>query len=507
VIYRKTPNPLGEGDLYLYAPPDLESTLAAAADGAPVSRAVLAADAAPEENDVRALERQLRQAWTGRARRAFGWAMWWLLAGPALSLLWAKVAEPVSGVLLLPALKRFGATLGASSGGPVLAAAVFLAPWIWSWARGVRDLADARRFRRLAKAAASRRLREAPLRRETDPALAAFSTEAEPLRARLRTGAAAIGERGADGAGEAADAARQLALLAARHGLAEVSQVYAAVYNRFGASERRLARSERGGAGVMAERRASGEAKRVQKEVRRLLARYRPGFRPPSSPLAPALGVLAGVVVLAASVAGTGLYVVDRSGAMLLEPVGLRAARAMGLANAQESVPEVVQGPATGWAPPYPLTGRRYVSFEPQPILISARFHRVAADRWDVIQIGTAFRISNVEQWARFDADGHGADRLPLLLSTAFEEYVRSNQQQAAQFVVSQNPALANNPQQAMQRADQLLEQQLDGFTRYFVTNVAPDSVQQFGIQLASESQSRIVRGVPDEVANTLLGE
>ena len=507
MIYRKTASPIGEGDLYLYAAPELETTLAAAADGAPVSRAVLAADAAPEESDVRALERQVRQAWTGRARRALGWAVWWLLAGPALSLLWAKIAEPISGILLFPPLERFVATLGASSGGPVLAAAVFLAPWIWSWSRGVRDLADARRFRRLAKAAASRRLREAPLRREADPALAAFSAEAGPLRTRLRTGAAAIGERGADGASEAADAARQLTLLATRHGLAEVSQVYSALYNRFGASESRLTRAEKGGAGMMAERRAAGEAKRVQNEVRRLLARYRPGFRPPASPLAPALGIVAGVIVLAASVAGTGLYVVDRSGAMLLEPVGLRAARTIGQANAQEAAPEVIQGPATGLALPYPLTGRRYVSFEPQPILISARFHRVAADRWDVIQIGTAYRISNVEAWARFDADGHGADRLPLLLSGDFEEYVRSNQQQAAQFVVSQNPTLSNNPQQAMQRADQLLEQQLDGFTRYFVTNVAPDSTQQAGIQLASESQSRIVRSVPDEVANALLGE
>jgi hypothetical protein len=84
---------------------------------------------------------------------------------------------------------------------------------------------------------------------------------------------------------------------------------------------------------------------------------------------------------------------------------------------------------------------------------------------------------------------------------------VRNNQQQAAQFVVSQTPALSNNPQQAMARADQLLEQQLDGFTRYFVTNVAQDSVQETGVQLASESQARILRGVPDQVANALLGE
>jgi hypothetical protein len=258
---------------------------------------------------------------------------------------------------------------------------------------------------------------------------------------------------------------------------------------------------------MMAERRAAGEARRVQRELRRVLARFRPGYRPPASPLAPALGAVLGVLLLAATVAGTGLYVVDRSGAMLLEPVGLRAARALGLANASESAPQVIQGPASGWALPYPLTGRRFISFEPQPIVLSARFHRVAADRWDVIQVATAYRVSNVDQWARFDADGRGADRLPLVLSTDFEEYVRNNQQQAAQFVVSQNPALANNPQQAMARADQLLEQQLDGFTRYFVANVAPDSAQQMGVQLASESTPRILRGVPENVANALLGE
>ncbi|HEU5315274.1 MAG TPA: hypothetical protein VFX49_04150 [Chloroflexota bacterium] len=508
--YRKAADPVGNGDLYVYLPDALEASLSAAAEGAPAAREVLAADAPPAEADVRTLERQLRAQWVGRARRALGWALWWVLVGPALTLAWANLAAPISRLFFwLPPLRAALATLGETSGGPLLALAVTLAPWAWAWSRAAGDFARARHDRRLARAAASRRVREAPLRREADADLAAFAREGDALRARLREGAASIGERGADGAGEAADAARQLSVLAARHGLDDVAALYHALYTRFGASERRLSRAERGGAGVLAERRAGGEARRVQREVRSLLARFRPGYRPPASPLAPALGALAGIVVLVGTFVVTGFYVVGSDEALFLDSAGSRLARAAGMFGlpAGDRSPAVVRGPAMGWDAPFPLTGRRRLSLATQPIVISARFRGTAAGAVDLIQVQLGYQVAYVERWAALDADGAGAQRLTLGLSSQLEEYIQGRRQEAAQMVVAQTPQLGNDRQQVMARADALVEQNLDALVRVFIGSVAPDVAEEAGVQIGTDFQARIRRGVSMEEANALLGE
>jgi hypothetical protein len=510
VRYRRTANPLGDGDLFVYAPDALEASLAAAAEGAPAARAVLTPEAPAEDADVRQLERQQRSYWTGRARRALGWGLWWLLAGPALTLAWANLAGPISRIFFwLPPLRVALATLGEASGGPLLALAVTLTPWAWAWRRAARDFGRARRERRLARTAASRRVREAPLRREVEPALAAFTRDGATLRTRLRDGAASIGERGADGAGEAADAARQLSLLAARHGLDDVAALYHALYSRFGASERRLSRAERGGAGMVAERAAGGEARRVQRSARTLLGRFRLAHRPPASPLAPVVGVAAGLLVLVGTFAATGIYVLGPDEAMFLEPVGTRLLRARGGLGvpSEDPAPNVLRGPRAGWDMPFPLTGRRRIDLVAQPIVISARFRAAAGGAVDLIQARLTYRITDIERWAALDAGGEGAERLALELSSQLEEYVQGRRQEAAQMVVGQAPQLSNDRQQVMARADALVEQNLEALIRVFVTSFAPDVGAEAGVQFDAQFQSGIRRGVSMEEANALLGE
>ena len=506
MIFRRAPVPIGDGAFYLYRAHEVEESLRALAGGAPIERAILVPDALPDEKDVRAIERQLRATYTGRARRALGWGLWWLFAAPALGLAVCTLL-PIAALFFfwLPPLGTALVTLGASAGGIVLGAAVTLGPLVWGWRRAARALGTARRWRGLARTA-QRRLRTVPLRQEQEPALAAFTGEAEPTLVRLREALGVLAERGAEGAGDGAFQARQLAQLAARHGLPETADTYQALYERLSIAEQRVGGGDSGGS-VLAERRSRGEAAKAQRAARALFGPFRIGHRPPASPLAPFVGAGAGLLAFAVTLALTGVYLVPDGSALLLEGIGARTARLVGRAGEAPRPTTVIRGPASGWAPPVPLTGRRSLSLEPRSISIFSRLRPAGDDAYDIVEVRISYQITDVERWAALDADDDGERQLALVLSQRLDEFIGERRQAAAQQVAMENPSLTSNPEAIFARADQALAQQLDALIRVFVTQGAPQLTQGAGVQVSPEYQFQPRQAVDAAVVEAILGQ
>ena len=506
MIVRRAPVPVGDSAFYLYRAHEVEESLRARGAGAPIVRAVLVPDTLPDEKDVRALERQLRATYTGRGRRALGWGLWWLFAAPALALAVATLL-PLLALFFgwLPPLGAALATLGASAGGIVLGAVVTLGPLLWGWYRAARHFRAAGRWRAIARTA-QRRLRTVPLRQEAEPALAAFTQAAEPLLTRLRETLGGMPERGVDGAADGAFQARQLAQLAARHGLAETADLYHALYERLAVAERRLGRGDSSGS-VLAERRSRSEAIKAQRAARALFAPFRIGHRPPANPLAPFIGAAAGVLVFGLTLALTGLYLVPDGAALVLEGVGVRTARLVARSSTAPRPVTVVRGPASGWAAPFPFTGRRTLSLEPRIMSIFSRLRPVGEDAYDVVEVRIGYRIVEPERWAMLETDGDGEGQLRLFLSRELDEFIGERRQAAAQQVAMENPALASNPQAVFDRADQLMAQQLDALIRVFVTQGAPQLTQGAGVQISPQFQAEVTARVSASAVEAILGQ
>ena len=508
MIFRRAPAPVGEGTFYFYAPQKVEDSLRALGAGVPEPRAIFVADALPDEKDVRAIERQVRSTFSGRARRALAWGLWWALAAPAVALAIANLLPLAAGVFgWLPPLAAALATLGASSGGVVLAACVALGPLVWGWQRAGRELNRARVLGSLVRAA-QRRLRSQPLRQEVHPALAAFAAESAAPLSRLRESLEALPDRGVDGAGEGATIARQISQLAARRGLPEISDAYHALYERLALAERRLGRAE-GGGNVLEERRARSEASRTLRDARAIFAPFRSGARHSTSPLAPAVGALAGLTALILTVAITGIYLVPDGAALFLEGVGTRAGRLFSPQRVEAPPRPVsaIRGPASGWSAPFPFTGRRYVSLEPRVISIFSRLRPVGDDAYDIVEVRIGYRIVDVDRWALVDADEGGERRVVVGLSQRLDEFIGERRQEAAQRVAMENPTLANSPDQVFARADQAVIQQLDSYIRFFVTQAAPTMAQGAGIQISPQYQFQPRQAVDADVVEAILGQ
>ncbi len=511
LAFVETPGPAGDSDaaaLLVYAPDVAEMVVDAASRGAPLERYAFAAGGAPDEKHGRAVERQLRRDLSARARRNWGSALRWLLLGPALTLLWINLA-PAAAVLFfwLPPLAQFVESLGASSGGMLLAAVVGLAPLAWAWNRAWAALRQALYWGRLARYVSSRRYRQSPLHAQADPRVAGFQADAGSLVARLRGLVELIPDKPSDAAAEGADAARQLHLLAFRHGLPEVAQAYHGVYTQLGMAERRIARQERADTGILGERKLAREGRRAQRAVRTQLARFRPGARTAGAALAPVNGVLLGALGLAGVLLLTGSYLVTDDRAVVVESAGGRIARALGglgVAEGEGPPAEVVRAPGLHWTWPAPLTSRHSVSLGQQRTVLRARFRQSAPDMVDVVELELRFRITDLDRWARLDADGNGTARLSAQLSSLLEEFVSSARQAAAQELAQQNPGLANDRMQLMARADQLVESRMDQVARAFVSGVSTSSgARQAGIQVLPEHRFQIARGVRGELAGS----
>jgi len=506
VIFRRAPGPLGDSDLLFYAPHEVEDSVRAAIAGVPIPRALLAGGAAPEEKDAHAAERQLRNLYVGRGRRALGWGLWWLFSAPALALAWANMLAGAGAALAwFPPVGQALATLGAATGGVVMAAVVALGPSAWGWSRAVTELRRGRRWGALARGV-QRRLRGQPLQLAAEPALNAFNVVTAPTRLKLRDAFASLSDRGAEGASECASLARQLSIAAARHGLPEISDAYHGIYDLLARAERRIGRID---SGVLGERRGRSMAHRVLRDVRDLLAPFRPGYRPPTSPLAPALGASAGVLALVLALGATGLYVVPDGEVLFVEGPAQRLVRAAGgETGAQALRPiSVVRGPASGWSAPFPVTVRRSVSLAPRTLSIFSRLRPAGDAAYDIVEVQITYRIVDVDRWASIDSDAGGERRLVVVLSQRLDQFVGGRRQEAAQQVAMQNPALANSPDQIFARADQEVARQLDTYIRFFVTQSAPQIGQGAGVQVAPAFQFQPRQAVDAKEVEAILGE
>jgi hypothetical protein len=516
LTYYKVPHPLREGELILYDPDDVRQALEDARRGAPLVREARGAGSPPDEAEVRAVEARLRRWLNERSRVAWGRALWWASLGPALSLLWINFAEAVALLFAwLPPLAVLIATLGAVTGGPLLATLVALLPLIWAWRRAWRHVGEGRAWGRLARLAGGRRFRTAPLQRVGDQPLEAFTSQGAPLVAALRSAAGQLGERGADGAAEVARLMRELYQLAARHGLAGAAGVYHGIYRRFDAAERRVASAERAG-GVLAERRVAKELTRARQEVGRGLARHLAQGRAPFrlTSLAPLAGLLGGLLTLVLVLWLTGVYFVEPGQAVIVDPPGARLARLpalFGLRGAGQegqggaggSGPvEVVRSEGYHWGWPRPFSDRHAISLGEQRARLRAILRQTGPDRYDVVLVEVRFRISDVDRWARLDRDGNGVAILSARLSDVLQRVLVQQQQEAAQALRQQNPALADDPAQLAARASQLVEGRLEEIVRAFAGALSESgATAEAGVQLSREVQSTLVRGVPGELA------
>lgn len=511
VAFRRVASPIGDTDLLIYDSMLVDRELGRVAAGGTPARRALGATEPPDEAEVRAAERQLRRSLAARGRRAWGWTIFLVLAGPALSLLLLNFA-PFIGALFfwLPPLAEFAGTLGGVSGGPLLVAVIAALPAVWCWWRALAKAGEARRWGALARACGSRRYREATLERDTDPALAAFVAEAGPVTARIRSLIRALAERGSDAAGEAAELARQVYLAAARRGLQGTAGVFHALYAELAAAERRLVRLERNDAGLFAERKATREARATRARVRRLFQPYVSSYRGPSSALAPFGGLMGGMMALGVVLLITGLYLVPDDGAVILEPVEARLSSvlpALGLAPESSGSARIERNPGLHWSLPYPFTQRHAVSLGVQRLVLRARFRQASPSTVDVVIVEIRFRIVDVERWARLDADGEGSARLASQLSQILESVIQRSRQDARQAVLQQSPALANDPAQLVARADQLVESRMEEITRVFAAAIgSTDAPRQAGIEVSPTTRFEIVRGVPAAEAG-FMGE
>ncbi|MGH2350082.1 MAG: hypothetical protein ACRDI2_18375 [Chloroflexota bacterium] len=509
--YRKLPHPLRDADLLYYDADQAHQTLEDVRRGAPLSRLALGQDTAPEEAEVRGFETRLRRGFRGRARAAWGWALWWGLLGPALSLLWVNFAVVVAALFAwLPPLAVLIATLGAVAGGPVLAVVVGLVPLIWAWRRAWRHVGEARRWGRLARVVGGRRFRSAPLRREADPGLATFATANAPLLAKLRAQAPNLTERGADGAAEVAQLAHEAYRLAVRHRLPGVAAAYHAIYARFDAAERQMARLEHAG-GVLAERKVSGAAQRARREAATRLAVFAPAGRVSTRVLAPFAGLLAGIAALGASFLLAGYHFVQPGQAVIVDTPGARLARlgaTFGLPTADGAAPDVVrmEGSHLGW--PRPFAERHSVALGEQRVRLQAIFRQTGPDQYDVLLVELRFRISDLERWAQLDRDGDGVDALAAQLSAVLQNVLQQQRQEARAAIRQQNPGLADNPPQLAAQADQLVEARLEDIVRAFIGELSSaGAMSDAGVQISRQYQSTLVRGVPGALAGAASAE
>lgn len=514
LTYYKLPHPLREGDLLYYDADAVSQALDVARRGAPLTRVALGSQSAPEAAEVQGLEGRLRRGLQARARAGWGRALWWILLGPALSLLWINFAPALALIFSpFPPLEALVASLGAISGGPLLAAAVGLVPLAWAWRRAAGHLGQARRWGRLARLAAGRRFAAAPLHREADPQVEAFAAASAPIVSKLRDQATRMTERGADSAAEMAHLAREAYRLAQRHRLAGVAGAYHDVYSRLDAAEQRLGRLDREG-GVLAERKMTGETQRVRRQAASALAAFASSGPVRSRRLAPLGGFLAGLATLAGTLLLTGVFIVLPGQAVIVDPPGARLARLVPSgapvtpAGAAEAARQVVRTEGFHWSWPRPFVERHAVTLGEQRLRLQAIVRQTGPDSYDVLFVEMRFRINDIERWAQLDSDGTGVDALGGRLSSVLQELLQQQRQEARQTLRQQTPSLADDPAQLGARADQLVEQRLEETVRAFVGALSESgATREAGVQVAREHQSRLVRGVPAALAGATPGE
>jgi len=509
ITYDHLAHPLHDGDLWYYDPAALHLVLGAAAHGAGLARVARESAAPPAAAAVRSFEAALRRRLLARSHAAWGKAWFWLLLGPALSLLWVNFRGLVAGLFFwLPPLAILIATLGAIVGGVLLAVVVGLLPAIWCWQRAATEMAQARRLGREARVLGGRRFRDSPLVTIADPALAWFEREAAPSVAEARATYSMLEEQGAAGAAQLARRCRTLCQLAMRAGLRAVAPALHTLYVLYDGLEQRLSRYESAESSMLAERRAASELRAARRRAAAVLEPYAPAGVSGSgrARLAPAAGLAAGGVVLALAVLASGAYAVGAHEAVIIDPAGARLARLLGLAGvgarAQGTATEITQTPGVHWTWPWPFAAHHAVSLEPQVVELHAIFRQTGEDRYDVLAVRLSYTIVDVSKWAQLDRNGDGADRLQGELSQLLENVLQRARQEARQMVLQQTPALANDPAQLAARADQLVLARMDDLVRAFVSTVATsDDARAAGVQISNQYASQLVQGVPGRYA------
>lgn len=518
IAYHKVPHPFRQCDVLLYDAAATYAALEAASRGSPLSRLAAGPAEAPDEREVLNAERSLRRQLLGRSRVARGRSLWWWFAGPALALLWVNSAETVAVLFWwLPPVASLVGSLGAVSGGALLATLVALAPLLWAWRRAARHAQRARHWGRLARFIGRRRYRESPLHRAAEGRLAAFVEASTPIVTQLRAEFPRLPERGADGAGEAAQLARTLYRLAVRHGLAGPADVYHALYACFSAAEQSLTRLERTESGVFGERRAAAHARRISRQASAELAPYTLSGRVPAYVVAPAGGLLAGLAAIVGVLLVTGAFWVEPDQAVIVDPPPARLARLAsalgtetaggGLGSGGDTV-EVVRSPGLHWDWPLPFSARHAVTLGEQRVRLRAVFRQTGPDSLDVVVVQLRFRITDVDRWALHDRTGGGVARLAAELSSVLQNGLQQQRSEARQALAQQNPSLADDQRQLAARADQLVETRLDDLVRSFVRAMSTaGATRDEGIQVTQSDGWRLLRGEPASVVVDSLSE
>jgi regulator of protease activity HflC (stomatin/prohibitin superfamily) len=237
-----------------------------------------------------------------------------------------------------------------------------------------------------------------------------------------------------------------------------------------------------------------------------------PSARAPTSPLAPAGGLLGGAAALALALLFSGAYFVEPGQAVIIDPPAARAARlagALGLQgfDAAAGAAEVERTAGYHWTWPAPFAGRHAVALGTQRVRLRAII-RYPGQEPDVgLLVELRFQIVDPERWAQFDR-GDGVERLSAELSSELQLFVVGSCRRARQALEQQDPSLASNPVQLLLRTAGFIEANVQDLARAFVARLgSADPVREAGIEVEREAAAGVVRGVSTPLAIPVCGE
>lgn len=432
--------------------------------------------------DVNAHVVRVAAGFRGEARREHGRSWRWAGLATALALVMGWL-DAVTGVV----------TALTMSGGVALSVIVGSVPVVFAARKSWRHAIRARDFGQVAAVLLSARVRRATIIEGDAGAVDQFGTENLPALAELDRIVTGLADGPLDASARGAALALTLSRAATRCGLAPVGEAYHRVYTVLTQAEMDATRAEQNG-GMFADTRVRRTLRRASEAVNGVLSPYRVIGGVRTSPIAPLIGAVTGLLALGLSASVTGLYNVAPDTAVIIVPPTARLGRLLEASGInprtfglEPELQEVARLPGLAWTWPPPFVDRRAVALGDQYTAVRSVVMQTGPDTFSVVQIRLRFRIVDLNRWAQYDRTGSGAMRLGRALSEELQgrlEYVGRDLVQRA----SRDPALAQNPRLLTRQVEQVMVMQLPAMISQFGSAINnADAVREAGVRIDSQ--------------------
>jgi hypothetical protein len=433
-------------------------------------------------DDIAAHVARVADGFRGEARRAHGAAWRWTGASIAgfLAVAWF---DAVTG--LISALT--------STGGAAVAPAIALIPTVFGARKVIGHARRARALGAIGRALATARIRRATVVETGGEAVHTFANECLASLTELDSIVARLADAPIDACARGAVLALGISRAAARHGLAPVSDAYHAVYVALAGADIQATRTEQAG-GMLADSRVRSILKQAHTAVHNALAPFRVFGAVRTSPMAPLVGVMTGLAMVAGATGVGGTFVVPTDTAVIIDPPGARLARlASGFGidlnqfGLDGDTRVIVRAPELQWSWPAPFADRRAVVLGDQYATVRSVVIRTGPDNYTVLQVRMRFRIIDLGRWVRFDADGKGAGRLGRGLSSELQSRLELVARDLLQRG-SRDPQYAQNPRALARQVEQVMVMQLPAVLGQFAGVVNTfDIVAEAGVRIDAQ--------------------